>query len=228
MLSTQKLLAVGLLSLNSLSAQASLVTLDTVSLYDNVDNIASPQDTSAHLIGGYFANSPIVGADKKSWMSTSDNHDIQVNNALVHSAFSRFSDPEYTDDLTRPIAVLTNLYNDRHPNNADSNAICLSSREFADSVHDSIKCQQDLDFMAWLRWLGAELAANPVPAALLGVIIGFEASDDNSGELPARVIIPDDVASLPLPHAFWLFGGGIGGWLGSRRFANKARKPNDS
>jgi hypothetical protein len=228
MLSAQKLLAVGLFSLNSLSVQASLVTLDTVSLYDSADNITSPQDTGANLISGYFANSPIVRADKKSWMSTSNYHDKQVNNALVPNAFSRFSDPEYTDNLTRPIAVLTNLYNDRYPQNADSNAICLSSREFADSADDSIKCQQDLDFMAWMRWLGAELAANPVPAALLGVIIGFEASDDNSGEFPPKVIIPDDVANLPLPHAFWLFGGGIGGWLGLRRHANKARKPNDS
>jgi hypothetical protein len=75
-----------------------------------------------------------------------------------------------------------------------------------------------------MRWLGAELAANPVPAALLGAIIGCEASDNYNGEFPSPVIIPNDLAHLPLPHAFWLFGGGIGGWLGLRRIANKARK----
>ncbi len=225
MRSAQKLLAVGLFSLNSLSVQASLVTLDTVPFYDSVDNIIRPQDTSADLVSGYFADSSIVWADKKIWLGASD---YQGHDASIHSAFSRIGDLDYADNLTRPVAVLAYMYNDQYRQNVDSNAICQSSREFADSADDSFKCQQNLDFMAWMRWLGAELAANPVPAALLGIIIGFEASDDNSAEFPSKIIIPDEVAHLPLPHAFWLFGGGIGGWLGLRRFANKARKPNDS
>lgn len=224
MQSVKKLLAVVLFSLNSLTVHASLVDLESVRPYNSVQNIIWLQDARYDLIRGYTANSQIISADENMWVGASDYHDKPSKDLSVQTPFSRHGDPDYAYNMTSPLAVLTYLYNDQYPQNVDSNALCHSSRKFAYPGDNTFKCQQNLDFMSWLRGLGAELAANPVPAALLGVIIGFEASDDNSGEFPARVIIPDDVANMPLPHAFWLFGGGIGGWLGLRRCANKTRR----
>jgi hypothetical protein len=95
------------------------------------------QGTGEDLNSGYFANASIGCADKRIGVDTPGYRDKPGRDVDGHSSFSHLSIRDCADDLTRPVAVLTRLYNDHYLHNADSRTTCQSVREFADPAEGS-------------------------------------------------------------------------------------------
>jgi hypothetical protein len=69
-------------------------------------------------------------------------------------------------------------------------------------------------------WSGSEYAFNPGGAWLFGTDGGVQVVGGKFNQLYAWAVRPGDVAAVPLPAAFWLFGSGLMGLLGLRRRGN--------
>ncbi len=66
-------------------------------------------------------------------------------------------------------------------------------------------------------WSGSEYAPNPSYAWLFNTNYGNQYGNDKFNQLHAWAVRPGDVAAVPVPGAFWLFGSAMVGLMGLKR-----------
>ena len=73
---------------------------------------------------------------------------------------------------------------------------------------------------SYVYWSGSEYAPVPSYAWYFSTGYGSQGNDFKYNQLYAWAVRPGDVAAVPVPAAFWLFGSGLMGLLGLRRRGN--------
>ncbi len=73
---------------------------------------------------------------------------------------------------------------------------------------------------SYVYWSGSEYAHVPSYAWYFSTGYGSQGNDFKYNQLYAWAVRPGDVAAVPVPAAFWLFGSGLMGLLGLRRRGN--------
>ena len=68
-----------------------------------------------------------------------------------------------------------------------------------------------------MYWSGSEYAPNPYGAWIFDTYYGNQGGGLKSIQLYAWAVRPGDVAAVPVPGAFWLFGSAMVGLMGLKR-----------
>jgi hypothetical protein len=70
---------------------------------------------------------------------------------------------------------------------------------------------------SYYYWLGSEYAPIPNIAWIFNTNIGYQGNLNKGNQLYAWAVRPGDVAAVPVPGAFWLFGSAMVGLMGLKR-----------
>ncbi len=90
-----------------------------------------------------------------------------------------------------------------------------SGQSIADSHNDSYNLFTNLQ--SYMYWSGSEYAPGPVNAWLFNTYGGPQGVNVKNLQLYAWAVRPGDVAAVPVPGAFWLFGSAMVGLMGLKR-----------
>jgi hypothetical protein len=237
----KKLIAAWVLVLSaSTGAHASLIDRGNGLLYDNVLNVTWLQDANyAHTSGYAGADSAgrmdwttantwaadLVYGGYSDWRLASNS---PVNGSSFNYSYAADGSTDYGYNITSPHSELAYMY---HVN--------LSLKSYYDTTGNyqsdfgifgngtingvdtnsfgqtNVKLVNNLQ--SYVYWSGSEYAPDP------GYAWGFVTGDGNQGatfkfnQFYAWAVRPGDVAAVPVPGAFWLFGSGLVGLMGLRR-----------
>ncbi|UOA08722.1 DUF1566 domain-containing protein [Methylobacter sp. S3L5C] len=75
---------------------------------------------------------------------------------------------------------------------------------------------------SYVYWSGSEYAPDPSAAWGLNTSSGYQGAPYKFGQFYAWAVRPGDVAAVPVPGAFWLFGSAMVGLMGLKRRKNIA------
>ena len=90
-----------------------------------------------------------------------------------------------------------------------------SGQSIANSHNDSYNLFTNLQ--SYVYWSGSEYAPVPYFAWLFDTNYGFQLNYPKDFQLYAWAVRPGDVAAVPVPGAFWLFGSAMVGLMGLKR-----------
>ena len=112
----------------------------------------------------------------------------------------------YTDWVLPTITQLTNQFSTNLGEAAGS------------SIADSHNANYNLfTNVSYGYWSGSEYAPNPGSAWVFNTGTGYQLNGIKYGLLYAWAVRPGDVAAVPVPGAFWLFGTALVGLIGLKR-----------
>ena len=90
-----------------------------------------------------------------------------------------------------------------------------SGQSIADSHNDSYNLFTNLQ--SYVYWSGSEYAPYPYYAWVFNTYDGYQNITFKDLQLYAWAVRPGDVAAVPVPGAFWLFGSAMVGLMGLKR-----------
>jgi hypothetical protein len=192
---TAAVLALGL----STGAQASLVARTGGMVYDDVNNITWAADANLAQTSGYDADGLMTWANAVAWADQ-----------LTLGGFTDWSLPTTVPALfgyNQTGSQMGDLFYNQLGVSADSSIATSTNPNY--NLFTNV--QSDV------YWSGSEYAPNPSSAWYFGTDNGYQSRDGKDGQLYAWAVRPGDVAAVPVPGAFWLFGSAMVALTGLKR-----------
>ena len=224
------------------TAQASLVDRGNGLLYDNVLNVTWLQDANYAKTSSYDADGQMDWNAATTWAANLDfggysDWRLATNTpvsggASYNNGFSYNGTTDYAYNITSPKSELAYMYNVNLGLKDYYNASGAYQANFgvfgngtSNGVNQNSFGQADVGLVKNLQsdayWSGAEYSPGSGGAWFFRTGDGFQDYDlIKDHQLYAWAVRPGDVAAVPVPAAFWLFGSGLMGLLGLRRRGN--------
>jgi len=222
------------------TAQASLVDRGNGLLYDNVLKVTWLQDANyAHTSGYAGADSTgtmnwttaktwaadLVYGGYSDWRLASNS---PVNGSSFDYNYAEDGSTDYGYNITSPHSELAYMYHvnlglksyyDTTGNiQSDSGIFGNGTSNGVDNNsygQTNVKLVNNLS--NYVYWSGSEYAPNPDYAWLFGNFTGYQYYYYKDNQSYAWAVRPGDVAAVPVPGAFWLFGTAMVGLMGLKR-----------
>ena len=237
----KKLIAACVLVLSaSTGAHASLIDRGNGLLYDNVLNVTWLQDANyAHTSGYAGADSlgqmdwttattwaaDLVYGGYSDWRLASNS---PVNGSNFNYNWSVNGSTDFGYNITSPHSELAYMYHvnlglksyDDTAGNVQSDSGMFGNGTY-NGVDQSSYGQANVglvnNLQSYVYWSGSEYA--PVPLNAWGFVTGngYQSYGSKDSQLYAWAVRPGDVAAVPVPGAFWLFGSAMVGLMGLKR-----------
>ena len=222
------------------NAQASLIDRGNGLLYDDVLNVTWLQDANyAHTSGYAGADSAgrmnwttaktwaadLVYGGYSDWRLPSNS---PINGSSFNDSYAPDGSTDYGHNITSPHSELAYMY---HVNLGLKSYYDTTGTTQSDwgifgngtynGVDDTSYGQTNVKLVNNLQsyeyWSGSEYAPSPNLAWLFNTIGGFQGKYYKYDQLYAWAVRPGDVAAVPVPGAFWLFGSAMVGLMGLKR-----------
>ena len=220
----------------STGAQASLVARTGGMVYDTVNNITWAADanlfqtqaaSNASLVseiiaanGGVIHDTP-NGYDNGTYTLTTADFDTTTGAMTWWGAqawANNLSLGGFTDWSLPSTPVEANGYNVTSSQMGDLfyNQLGVSAgSSIATSTNPNYNLFTNLQI--YVYWSGSEYAPNPDGEWDFTTLNGYQSSHLKGSQLYAWAVRPGDVAAVPVPGAFWLFGSAMVGLMGLKR-----------
>jgi hypothetical protein len=237
----KKLIAACVLVLSaSTGAHASLIDRGNGLLYDNVLNVTWLQDANYAGTSGY-AGANYLGqmdwATAKTWAADLvyggySDWRLASNSPVNGSSFNDNYEADGSTDvgynITSPHSELAYMYQVNLGLKSYYDTTGIAQSDFGifgngtlNGVDQSSYGQANVglvnNLQNYVYWSGSEYAPGPYDAWLFGTYVGAQNFYSKYYQLYAWAVRPGDVAAVPVPGAFWLFGSGLVGLMGLRR-----------
>ena len=187
----------------STGAQASLVTRAGVGVYDTVNNITWAADANLAQTSGYDTDGKMTWAEAVAWADQ-----------LTLGGFTDWMLPTTVPEVVG--------YNQTGSQMGDLFYNQLGgelARSIANS-HNNNYTYQFINVQSAEYWSGSERSDLSAFAWLFNFDKGFQTNYTKGLQYYAWAVRPGDVAAVPVPGAFWLFGSAIVGLMGLKRRGN--------
>ena len=222
------------------NAQASLIDRGNGLLYDDVLNVTWLQDANyAHTSGYAGADSTgrmdwttaktwaadLVYGGYSDWRLASNS---PVNGSSFDYNYAHDGSTDRSYNITSPHSELAYMYHVNLGLKSYYDTTGNSQSDFGifgngtvngvDSTtlgQTNVKLVNNLQSYAY--WSGSEYAPYPPNAWYFDTHLGSQVNDFKSYQLYAWAVRPGDVAAVPVPGAFWLFGSAMVGLMGLKR-----------
>ncbi len=231
-LTTAAVLAISL----STGAQASLVARTGGMVYDTVNNITWAADanlfqtqaaSNANLVSEIIAANGGVIHDTPN---TYDNGTYTLTTAdfdTTTGAMTWWGAQAWANNLT--LGGVTGWSLPSTP--VESFGYNVTSSQMGDLFYNQLGVSADnsiatstnpnynlfTNVQSFVYWSGSEYAPNPDGAWDFTTLNGYQSSHLKGSQLYAWAVRPGDVAAVPVPGAFWLFGSAMVGLMGLKR-----------
>ena len=120
----------------------------------------------------------------------------------------------YTDWVLPTITQLTNQFSTNLGEPAGKSITAIDGHNANYNLFTNVQ--------SYVYWSGSEYAPNPNYAWYFGTYNGSQGYGSKGNQLYAWAVRPGDVAAVPVPGAFWLFGSAMVGLMGLKRRKNIA------
>ena len=193
-LTTAAVLALSL----STGAQASLVARTGGMVYDDVNNITWAADANLAKTSGYDADGLMNWADAVAWADQ-----------LTLGGYTDWSLPTTVPAVSgynQTGSQMGNLFYTQLGGVAD-NSIATTNGNY--NLFTNVQSS--------VYWSGSEYAPFPGYAWVFFTYNGSQDLINKDGQFYAWAVRPGDVAAVPVPGAFWLFGSGLVALTGLKR-----------
>ena len=183
----------------STGAQASLVARTGGMVYDTVNNITWAADANLAQTSGYDADGLMTWANAVAWADQ-----------LTLGGYTDWSLPTTVPALSG--------YNQKGSQMGD-----LFYTQLGGVSNTSIATTHNANYIlftnvqSYVYWSGSEYAPNPSGAWYFNTFSGYQGFNTKGLQLYAWAVRPGDVAAVPVPGAFWLFGSAMVGLMGLKR-----------
>ena len=188
----------------STGAQASLWARTGGMVYDDVNKITWAADANLAQTSGYDADGKMTWSEAVAWADQ-----------LTLGGFTDWSLPTTVPAVTG--------YNQKGSQMGDLfyNQLGGVSSSSITTTHNG-NYNLFTNVQSSVYWSGSEYATNPGFAWVFYTVDGRQRSYSKINQLYAWAVRPGDVAAVPVPGAFWLFGSAMVGLMGLKRRKNIA------
>ena len=183
----------------STGAQASLVARDGGMVYDDVNNITWAADANLAKTSGYDADGQMTWAGAVAWADQ-----------LTLGGYTDWSLP-----TTVPAVYGYNQKGSQLGDLFYNQLGGVAGNSIATTHNDNYNLFTNVQ--SYVYWSGSEYAPNPGGAWRFGTSYGYQNTDYKPNQLYAWAVRPGDVAAVPVPGAFWLFGTAMVGLMTLKR-----------
>ena len=194
-LTTAAVLAISL----STGAQASLVARTGGMVYDTVNNITWAADANLAQTSSYDADGLMTWADAVAWADQ-----------LTLGGYTDWSLPS-TPVEDYGYNVTSSQMGDLFYNQLGG----VAFNSIATTHNDNYNLFTNVQ--SYVYWSGSEYAPVPPNAWYFNTNVGNQDNNGKNGQYYAWAVRPGDVAAVPVPGAFWLFGSALVGLIGLKR-----------
>jgi len=183
----------------STGAQASLVARTGGMVYDDVNNITWAADANLAQTSGYDADGLMTWANAVAWADL-----------LTLGGYTDWS-------LPTTVPAVSGI------NQTGSQMGNLFYTQLDGLAYNSIATTHNANYNLFTNvksavyWSGSEYAPVPSYAWLFDTYGGYQFSRDKDDQFYAWAVRPGDVAAVPVPGAFWLFGSALVALTGLKR-----------
>lgn len=232
-----RVILVLVLGLVSINANAALISrLGAQAYYDTVLNITWLADANYAQTSGYDADGLMTWADANTWaagltIAGVSGWSLPTTNPVNGTAFNYYgtSMNGSTDlgyNVSAPGTVYAGstgsemahlFYNTLNNKGGCDPATSTLNSCVVPASYGLTNTGPFSNFQSAYYWSGTEYEANRGDAWFFGFNNGVQDETNESVNYYAWAVRPGDVAAVPLPTAFWLFGSGMIGILGFMR-----------
>ena len=138
----------------------------------------------------------------------------QMNWATAKAWAENLDYAGYTDWVLPTITQLANQFSTNLGEPAGKSITAIDGHNANYALFDNVQ--------SYVYWSGSEYAPNPNYAWYFGTYNGSQGYGSKGNQLYAWAVRPGDVAAVPVPGAFWLFGTAMVGLMGLKRRKNIA------
>ena len=188
----------------STGAQASLVARGGGMVYDDVNNITWAADANLAQTSGYDADGKMTWTEAVAWADQ-----------LTLGGFTNWSLPTTVPAVTgfnQTGSQMGNLFYNQLGGVAESGFPTTHNANY--NLFTNVQ--------SYVYWSGSEYAPFPSNAWRFGTGDGNQNTNVKLVQFYAWAVRPGDVAAVPVPGAFWLFGSAMVGLMGLKRRKNIA------
>ena len=222
------------------NAQASLIDRGNGLLYDDVLNVTWLQDANyAHTSGYAGADSAgrmnwttaktwaadLVYGGYSDWRLPSNS---PINGSSFNDSYAPDGSTDYGHNITSPHSEMAYMYHVNLGLKSYYDTTGTTQSDFGifgngtyNGVDNNSFGQTNVKLVNNLKsyayWSGSEYAPSPYNAWACGTAYGSQYYDDKIYPYYAWAVRPGDVAAVPVPGAFWLFGSAMVGLMGLKR-----------
>ena len=183
----------------STGAQASLVARDGGMVYDDVNNITWAADANLAKTSGYDADGQMTWAGAVAWADQ-----------LTLGGYTDWSLP-----TTVPAVYGYNQKGSQLGDLFYNQLGGVAGNSIATTHNDNYNLFTNVQ--SYVYWSGSEYAPYPYNAWNFLTTNGVQTIYNKDDQFYAWAVRPGDVAAVPVPGAFWLFGSAMVGLMGIKR-----------
>ena len=183
----------------STGAQASLVARTGGMVYDTVNNITWAADANLAQTSGYDADGLMTWTNAVAWADQ-----------LTLGGYTDWSLPTTVPAVSgynQTGSQMGDLFYNQLGGKADSSIATTHNANY--NLFTNVQ--------GYAYWSGSEYAPHPVHAWLFYTNIVNQNYSVMTNQFSAWAVRPGDVAAVPVPGAFWLFGSAMVGLMGLKR-----------